>query len=141
MGSSLEAEVNLYFVENGQITNFLQSFRSPVIDPNNRDNIKVTENELRFLFITSSAEIKHVDKDEIKDKLSISVEINSENNQMHNEKTEIWYDVKPSTNKKCARCWHRRPDVGSDHKHPDICGRCVKNLPETKGEGEERYRV
>lgn len=46
-------------------------------------------------------------------------------------------NVHPLDYAKCARCWHRRPDVGSDPQHPDICARCVKNLP--GHEGEERY--
>jgi len=36
---------------------------------------------------------------------------------------------------KCERCWHVREDVGTDAKHPEICGRCVSNL---HGEGESR---
>lgn len=43
--------------------------------------------------------------------------------------------VKPSTHKKCDRCWHYRADVGSDEAHPTICGRCVSNL---FGRGEVR---
>jgi isoleucyl-tRNA synthetase len=41
----------------------------------------------------------------------------------------------PSKHLKCARCWHWRSDVGSDPKHPEICGRCVSNL---FGPGEPR---
>jgi isoleucyl-tRNA synthetase len=37
-------------------------------------------------------------------------------------------------NAKCIRCWHHRPDVGSHADHPEICGRCVKNLPNGPGE-------
>ncbi len=36
--------------------------------------------------------------------------------------------VNPSTGEKCARCWHWRPDVGADHAHPTLCGRCVGTL-------------
>ncbi|MFO1493973.1 MAG: isoleucine--tRNA ligase [Lysobacterales bacterium] len=36
---------------------------------------------------------------------------------------------------KCARCWQRRPDVGSIADHPELCGRCVENVEE---EGEVR---
>ncbi|NOT16264.1 MAG: isoleucine--tRNA ligase, partial [Methylotenera sp.] len=43
--------------------------------------------------------------------------------------------VKPSTHKKCDRCWHYRADVGSDAEHSHICGRCVSNL---FGKGEAR---
>ncbi|GGY03650.1 isoleucine--tRNA ligase [Litchfieldella qijiaojingensis] len=38
---------------------------------------------------------------------------------------------------KCERCWHQREDVGSHAEYPDLCGRCVSNLPE--GPGEERH--
>ncbi|MBS0569883.1 MAG: hypothetical protein JSS28_04705, partial [Proteobacteria bacterium] len=41
---------------------------------------------------------------------------------------------KPSDNKKCIRCWHHRPDVGSHKDHPDICARCFDNLPGHRGE-------
>jgi isoleucyl-tRNA synthetase len=41
----------------------------------------------------------------------------------------------PSTDTKCERCWHWRPDVGGDPAHPTICGRCVSNL---FGAGEAR---
>jgi isoleucyl-tRNA synthetase len=43
--------------------------------------------------------------------------------------------VAPSAHPKCERCWHYRPDVGSDAGHPTICGRCVSNL---RGPGEAR---
>jgi len=43
--------------------------------------------------------------------------------------------VTPSTHKKCERCWHYRADVGIDHQHSSICGRCVANL---FGHGESR---
>lgn len=38
---------------------------------------------------------------------------------------------------KCERCWHHRADVGTHAEHPDLCGRCISNLPE--GSGEIRY--
>ncbi len=43
--------------------------------------------------------------------------------------------VIPSMHSKCERCWHYRADVGSDPRHPSLCGRCVSNL---FGEGEAR---
>lgn len=38
--------------------------------------------------------------------------------------------VEASTAAKCARCWHRRPDVGQHAEHPLLCGRCIENLAE-----------
>jgi isoleucyl-tRNA synthetase len=43
--------------------------------------------------------------------------------------------VTPSASPKCERCWHYREDVGEDHGHPTLCGRCVANL---FGAGEAR---
>jgi isoleucyl-tRNA synthetase len=37
---------------------------------------------------------------------------------------------------KCARCWHRREDVGVVEAHPEICQRCVDNID---GAGETRH--
>jgi len=43
--------------------------------------------------------------------------------------------VTPSEAQKCERCWHYRRDVGVDHAHAGLCGRCVANL---FGKGEAR---
>ncbi|MDE2053027.1 MAG: hypothetical protein KGJ72_18635, partial [Gammaproteobacteria bacterium] len=50
----------------------------------------------------------------------------------------VWIAVKPTSDPKCIRCWQRRPDVGSNPKHPEICGRCVTNV---EGPGEDRRYV
>ena len=39
---------------------------------------------------------------------------------------------------KCERCWHHRPEVGSNAEHPTLCGRCVENVA---GPGESRTFV
>ena len=46
--------------------------------------------------------------------------------------------VTPTGAPKCVRCWHRLPDVGTHAEHPELCGRCISNLPEGPGE-ERRY--
>ncbi|MDE2256181.1 MAG: isoleucine--tRNA ligase [Xanthomonadaceae bacterium] len=43
-----------------------------------------------------------------------------------------------SEHAKCIRCWHHRPDVGAHKDHPEICERCVDNLPGNRGE-DRRY--
>ena len=48
---------------------------------------------------------------------------------------ETTVSVKPSTEKKCERCWHYVPGVGSNAEHPTLCPRCVSNL---FGAGEKR---
>ncbi|XKH60520.1 isoleucine--tRNA ligase [Halomonas sediminis] len=45
--------------------------------------------------------------------------------------------VATSPHQKCERCWHHREDVGTHADHPDLCGRCISNLPE--GPGEVRH--
>ncbi|MWJ29028.1 isoleucine--tRNA ligase [Halomonas sp. ZH2S] len=45
--------------------------------------------------------------------------------------------VAASPHQKCERCWHHREDVGTHADHPDLCGRCISNLPE--GPGEVRH--
>ena len=47
-------------------------------------------------------------------------------------------EVRPSTARKCERCWHWRDDVGHDPSHATLCGRCTANL---FGDGEPRSRV
>ncbi|HET7528287.1 MAG TPA: zinc finger domain-containing protein, partial [Burkholderiaceae bacterium] len=66
-------------------------------------------NELKFVFITSTARLESGDA--------------------------LRVEVTPSTAPKCERCWHYRDDVGVDAEQPTICGRCVSNL---YGSGEAR---
>ncbi len=68
--------------------------------------------ELRFVLITSGAV---VEEDSSAEELKVEVVV--------------------SEAQKCARCWQRRDDVGSDNDHPEICSRCVVNVA---GEGEVR---
>ena len=95
LGSSLRAEVDV------------------TVGMKNKDILKSLGNDLRFVFITSSASV--------------------------NEETDEGLNavvVKPSQHSKCERCWHYRADVGSNSEHPTICGRCISNL---FGEGEKRF--
>jgi isoleucyl-tRNA synthetase len=50
----------------------------------------------------------------------------------------VWIVVQASAEPKCVRCWHRRADVGSDARHPQLCARCVSNI---EGPGEQRKFV
>ena len=103
IGSALDAEVNLF------------------CDEKQLSLLKQIEDELRFVFITSSV-VLHAESDGEAD----VVETEIEGIKMH---------VSPSSNAKCVRCWHHREDVGSHDKHPDLCGRCIENVD---GEGETR---
>lgn len=44
--------------------------------------------------------------------------------------------VAVSEHEKCVRCWHHREEVGKREAHPELCDRCISNLPE--GDGEKR---
>lgn len=79
------------------------------------------QSELRFILITSAAELKPFS--------GVSAGL------WTNDELGIAIEVKASEDEKCGRCWHRRPDVGSDPEHPELCGRCVEAI---SGIGEVR---
>jgi isoleucyl-tRNA synthetase len=83
---------------------------------------RVTE-ELRFFFITSQLNVS----DAPSPANALAVDI---------EDAKIAVSAARSEHKKCVRCWHYRADVGANAEHPEICGRCVENLP--GGPGENR---
>jgi isoleucyl-tRNA synthetase len=70
------------------------------------------EDDLKFVFITSSASVVQVASEAVHAVL-----------------------VTPSGAQKCERCWHYRMDVGSHAEHAGLCARCVANL---FGGGESR---
>ena len=73
--------------------------------------------ELRFALITSAATVR-----DAADRPADAVAATSV------APTGIWISVRPSTEQKCVRCWHLRPDVGADSRHPQLCARCAVNL-------------
>jgi isoleucyl-tRNA synthetase len=80
--------------------------------------------ELRFVFLTSKV-------------TCIQTETWPEE-ALTSETGQYAVQVKKTTAKKCVRCWHHVDDVGMNPDHPEICGRCDKNLV---GEGEARLYV
>src|SRR5215831_6131239 len=72
--------------------------------------------ELRFLFITSHAQVHEVAAAPAG---AVAAGQGREG---------VWITVAASSDPKCVRCWHRRPDVGSDPRHPELCARCVGNV-------------
>jgi len=77
--------------------------------------------ELRFVLITSTARVRPL----------------SEATQAELTEVEgLKVAVEKSLHEKCGRCWHHRPDVGSDARHPELCARCVDNV---EGQGEQRH--
>jgi isoleucyl-tRNA synthetase len=107
LGAPLEAAVDVYLDE-------VQHRRMAAIG-----------DELRFVLITSSARMLPAAGRPADAVPATSV-----------AKTGAWITVGVQVAPKCARCWHRRPDVGVDPRHPEICARCVSNLD---GPGETRH--
>jgi isoleucyl-tRNA synthetase len=79
--------------------------------------------ELRFLLITSGAKVYSIEE------APVSVVSNE---------CGIAIQVAASIHEKCARCWHRRPDVGQSGEHPELCLRCVANI---NGQDEARHYI
>ncbi len=96
-----------------------------------REKLMALGAELRFLLITSEAVVKRVSNAAGPPVGAIKVsEIAKDGG--------VWIRVQASAAPKCERCWHHRPDVGSNADHPTICARCVDNLNEP---GEARQLV
>lgn len=102
VGGSLGAEVILYCDEKLQT------------------ELHKLANELRFVLITSTAEIRPLSEAQ---------------NAEVTDVAGLQVAVKKSEHAKCERCWHHRADVGANSTHPTICLRCVENV---EGAGETR---
>jgi isoleucyl-tRNA synthetase len=101
IGSSLDAELILY------------------LDQGMEDFLKPFSDELHFLFITSSVELK---------KLSEA--------PMDATKGEGFAAMVVSVDQnKCNRCWHKNKTVGKSKAHLELCSRCEGNISE---DGESR---
>ena len=105
IGSPLDAEVDLY------------------ADEQTRVLLSAIEDELRFVLITSYARVQALE-----DAPETAIEANVAG-------LTFRIRVAASQYRKCIRCWHHREDVGSNARHPDLCGRCVENVD---GDGERR---
>ncbi len=103
IGGALEAEVTLY------------------VNDTVRADLEMLGDELRFVLITSRADLASLDAAE---------------NAAETEVEGLKVGVAKSAHEKCDRCWHRREDVGADENHSDLCGRCVTNV---EGDGEVRH--
>ncbi|MGJ7095112.1 isoleucine--tRNA ligase [Vibrio hannami] len=103
IGGALQAEVTLY------------------VDDALAVKLNKLEDELRFVLLTSKAEVKPVSE---KSDAAQATELEG-----------LFVEVKASEAEKCDRCWHHVADVGTIEGHEKICGRCVSNVD---GEGEVR---
>ena len=105
IGSALDAAVTLY------------------CQPALKADLDRLGDELRFVLITSSAEVR-------------AAEARPEHAQALTDKLPgLWVVATAVDHAKCVRCWHRRPEVGTIAEHPELCQRCVQNVA---GDGERR---
>lgn len=77
--------------------------------------------ELRFLLMTSEAKVLPWEHKPPEARLI--------------QEQSVAIEVMASEHEKCARCWHRRPDIGQDSEHPELCARCTANI---SGRDEQR---
>jgi isoleucyl-tRNA synthetase len=108
IGSGLDAEVTIY------------------ADQALIDQLQVFGDELRFVFITSEAGFAPLTERPKAEPVHLEGGF------------KFMVEAGPSEHTKCVRCWHHREEVGSDSKHPELCGRCIDNVD---GEGERRQYV
>lgn len=84
------------------------------------ETLQALQQELRFVLITSFAEVKPLSE---KPTTAIASELEG-----------VWLVVEPVSEPKCGRCWHHHEEVGS-LEDPGLCQRCMDNV---HGEGETR---
>jgi len=89
---------------------------------------KIKNDELRFVLITSYADI-------IEDEKPPNTAIKIRNAGFDCE--DYYVEVTKSSHQKCVRCWHHREDVGADSQHSELCSRCISNLPNGTGEARK----
>ncbi len=103
IGSSLDASMTLYASDDLA------------------QKIAKLEDELRFVLLTSLAEVKPLSE--------------APDNAIKTEMENLTLTLDKAPGSKCARCWHHREDVGANSTYDDLCLRCVDNV---EGEGESR---
>jgi len=106
----------------GQLRGSLDAVAMLYVDDDLRQQLAQLEQELRFVLITSSAELRPAAEAPA---AAVVTEIDG-----------LVLSVAASSDEKCERCWHRRPEIGSVAAHPTLCSRCVNNVD---GPGEVRY--
>ncbi len=104
VGGNLQAEVTLYADE--QLAQLLKSLG----------------NELRFVMITSTADVQPL--------------ASAPDTAVATDVAGLRVHILKSVHSKCGRCWHHLADVGSHAEHPELCGRCIENI---EGQGEVRH--
>ena len=111
LGSSLQAEITIW-TDGGSLT-----------------ALRSLGEDLKFVLITSKAEVRDFDSEEIAragamppQRIGDDIASQSPGAAFHEMMSVM---VTPSSATKCERCWHWRSDVGSDPSQPALCGRCT----------------
>ena len=104
----------------GEIKGSLGAEVALYADPALFKSLSKLGDELRFVTMTSKAEL---------------LPMSSVNGLAESTMAGLRVDMSKSAATKCVRCWHFMDDVGSNAKHPAVCGRCVSNIT---GQGEVR---
>jgi isoleucyl-tRNA synthetase len=110
----------------GQIGAALEAQVTLHVDAALRSRLSAVADELRFFFITSQLVLTEAPAPAD----AFAVEIDD---------AKLWISAHASDDKKCIRCWHYREDVGANPEHPEICVRCVDNLPGGPGENRQYF--
>jgi isoleucyl-tRNA synthetase len=99
--------------------------------------LKAVGGELRFWLITSEARVAPLSEATAAGAREIKSAA-----QQGQAGEAVWVGAAESTDAKCGRCWHHRPDVGQNAAHPLLCGRCVDNISDPgSGAGERRLYI
>ncbi|MBS9780026.1 MAG: isoleucine--tRNA ligase, partial [Moraxellaceae bacterium] len=83
------------------------------------DSLEKLADELRFVFITSGAELHKLEGEQ-----GNATDIDN-----------LRVTVSSADGEKCVRCWHISDKVGTDKDYSELCPRCVSNV---YAEGESR---
>jgi len=105
----------------GRVKGGLQTEVTLYLAPELKQVVDKIGDELRFVTITSAAAAVPADRDASAGQPSLL--------------KGLRVGVVASSNRKCVRCWHFLPDVGTHSEHPELCGRCIDNV---EGGGERR---
>jgi len=106
----------------GNVKGSLEADIQIFAEPSIHGSLKKLGQELRFVTITSKAELKS------------SVQASSE--AVDSVMAGLKVIVSRSMANKCVRCWHFIDDIGLIAEHQKICGRCAENIG---GQGETRH--
>ena len=91
------------------------------------------ERELPFFFIVSKIELKPLNE--------VGGKIDEYLFTVAGEKGFV--NAWPNHGQKCVRCWHYEPELSPENnvnrEHPEICDRCVSNLPGHPGEHRQFF--